>query len=359
MYRVFRYCLLICLSDLAFISHSQQDCETSCAISCCATDPTPAGVMISHLHPKKQFMLSYRYMSMHMGHMQSGTQRISDMQVYNTYVMSSSSMRMDMHMLMGMYGLTNKITLMGMLDYNYNTMGMIMLPTAHMTMPDGEIMGSVNAPSQVSSQGLGDTKLYALYGLVNTSYHHLLLSGGLSIPTGSIKVQGSSSSMYQENSVPYIMQMGTGTWDLMPGITYLHSKDRITWSAQFTSIIHPGFNSLNYAYGNSYSFTSWFAYKWFSLLSSSLRIDANTSGSINGYDINMQKIYNYDPSTISANYGGQHVNTYIGTNFYFPKNTFMKNNRIMIEFGLPIYQNLNGIQQRTKYALNASWSLVF
>ena len=97
MYRVFRYCLLICLSGLAFISLGQQDCETSCATSCCATDPTPAGVMISHLHPKKQFMLSYRYMSMQMGHMQSGTQRVSDMQVYNTYVMSSSSMRMDMH----------------------------------------------------------------------------------------------------------------------------------------------------------------------------------------------------------------------------------------------------------------------
>jgi hypothetical protein len=357
MYLRFRYYLLICLSGLVFISYGQQDCETSCAANCCSTDPTPAGVMISHLHTKKQFMLSYRYMSMQMGHMQSGTQSVSDMQVYNNYVMSSSGMRMDMHMLMGMYGLSNKITLMGMLNYNYNTMSMTMLPTAHMTMPDGEIMGSVNAPSKIYSQGLGDTKLYALYGIINNSKHHLLLSGGISLPTGSITVQGSSTSMYQQRHVPYMMQMGTGTWDLMPGVTYLHSKGAITYSAQLSSIIHPGFNSMNYAYGNSATFTSWFAYKWFSLLSSSVRIDASTTGAINGYDSNIPA--GYEPSTLGQNYGGQHINGYIGTNFYFPKSSFMKNNRIMLELGLPLYQNLNGVQQSTKSTLYASWSAVF
>jgi len=218
-------------------------------------------------------------------------------------------------------------------------------------------MGSDNAPSKIYSQGLGDTKLYALYGLVNTDYHHVLLSGGLSIPTGSINVEGSSTSMYQGTHVPYMMQMGSGTWDLMPGITYLHSKNRITWSAQLTSIIHPGSNSMNYSYGNSYSFTSWFAYKWFSLLSSSVRIDGSTTGAINGYDNKIPSMY--EPSTMAYNYGGQHINTYLGVNFYFPKSTFLRNNRIMIEYGLPIYQNLNGIQMRTNSALYASWSLVF
>jgi hypothetical protein len=355
MYQRVRYYMFICFIGLTYFSYGQQDSCVSCAMSCCGTDLTPSGVMISHLHPKKQWMFSYRYMSMSMGHMQNGTQSVSDIQVYNNYVMTSSGMRMDMHMLMGMYGLSNKITLMGMLNYNYSSMGMKMLPTTYMVMPDGEIMGSKNAPSKISTQGLGDTKIYVLYGLVNTRYHHLLLSGGISIPTGSIQVEGSSSSMYQQRHVPYMMQMGSGTWDLMPGITYLHSKGTITWSSQLSSVVHPGYNSLNYSYGNSATFTSWIGWKWYRLLSSTLRVEASATGVIKGYDVNIPN--GYEPSASPLNYGGQHINGYIGTNFYLP--IAHVKSRIAVEYGLPIYQSLNGTQMTTKSTLYTTWSWVF
>jgi hypothetical protein len=347
--------MLIWFSSLAFISYGQRDSSVSCATCCCITDPTPSGIMISHLHEKKQWMFSYRYMSMQMGHMQNGTQSVSDMQVYNNYVMTSSAMRMDMHMLMAMYGLSNKITLMGMVNYNYNTMSMNMLPTTYMTMPDGEIMGSKNAPSKISSQGFGDTKLYALYGIIDNSHNHLLVSGGLSIPTGSIQVEGNNTSMYQQRHIPYMMQMGTGTWDLMPGVTYLHSNGTITWSSQLSSVIHPGYNSQNYKYGNSATFTNWIAWKWYRLVSSSLRVEASTTGVIQGYDAAIPN--GYEPSTSSLNYGGQHFNGYIGTNFYLP--IARVKNRLAFEYGFPIYQSLNGTQMTTKSTLYATWSVVF
>ena len=92
---------------------------TSCDESChCINNLTPAGVMVSHVHPKNEWMLSYRFMDMAMLGVLSGTKKMDELDVFNLYLMNSKKMRMDMHMLMGMYGLTDRLTAMVMLNYN-------------------------------------------------------------------------------------------------------------------------------------------------------------------------------------------------------------------------------------------------
>ena len=37
----------------------------------------------------------------------------------------------------------------------------------------------------------------------------------------------------------------------------------------------------------------------------------------------------------------------------------LQNNKLSTEFGIPLYQNLNGIQMANKYSVFASWTIMF
>ena len=356
MYKSYKWLFTICLFVLAGKVFGQVDSSKGCNQCCCSTDPTPSGVMISHVHQKHQWMLSYRYMNMNMGNMQQGTEKISDDQVFQNYLMSSNRMRMDMHMLMVMYGVSNRLTLMGMLNYNVMSMDMSMLPgSMHMHMA-GMTMGTETMDMRMNSSGFSDVKLTALYGLINKPNHHLLLSGGLSIPVGSIEVMGGASSMYAGQRVPYNMQLGSGTWDLLPGINYLYQKNKITFSSQITSVIRTGYNNVGYKLGNEFTFNNWFAFQWSRNFSSSARLEGYTSEAIQGSDATLYA--GYEPAANPNNYGGQRISGYVGTNFYFRKG-ILNNNKIGGEFGIPFYQNLNGPQMSQKSSLYLSWTIMF
>lgn len=331
---------------------------TSCDESChCIDDLTPAGIMISHVHPKSEWMLSYRYMDMGMEGVLSGTQKASEMEVFNQYIMNSTKMRMDMHMLMGMYGVTDRLTLMAMLNYNVNSMEMSML-TAH----DHDHMGSTETMSnstkmQMKTNGVGDSKLHLLCGLIKNENHQLILGGGINLPSGSIQKKGTDLDMLYENKrLPYMMQLGSGTIDIIPSLTYTFQTGKLAFSTQAVGTIRTSYNSIGYKYGNEGTFSSWFAVNWWNHLSSSIRVEASSIGKIQGKD---KTIYTFnETATNPANYGGQKVNMYIGLTYGFQAG-FVKNNRLGLEFGVPVYQNLNGIQIKLKQVVTASWSYSF
>jgi hypothetical protein len=327
----------------------------SCGFSCCNTyDPTPSGVMISHIHHKKEWMLSYRYMNMEMGNIQSGVKSVDKNDVFLNYLMAPKSMRMDMHMLMGMYGLTGRITLMAMLNYSFTSMDMNMFSAAGHHHGGS---GSTSNEHVMNASGLGDCKIFALYGLIDTRHHQLMLSTGLSIPTGSIQMKGSNDDpMYSNQRLPYSMQMGSGTYDLLPCVNYFYQKNRVTYSAQISGIARLSSNSVGYRLGNEISSNVWFAYEWFRTFCSSIRFEANSMGMIKGYD---PSVYYYnEPSSNPNNYGGERVNLYVGSSFQFKKG-ILKRNKVAAEYGIPLYQNLQGIQMPMGHTLNAAWSIMF
>ncbi len=339
---------------------SSQTCDSVRACDCAAKDLSPSGIMLGHEHPKGIWKISYRYMSMMMDGNLSGTTKVDDNFVFNKYIMSPQNMRMDMHMVMAMYGVTNRLSLMAMFNYNASSMNMNSLPgTMNMTMNGSGGMMSSNNSNTMSSKtsGLGDTKLYAVYSIINHNVHHILLSGGISLPTGSIQMKGKSDDMmYPSQRFPYMMQMGSGTFDFMPGITYLLKQNKASLSAQITSVIRPFNNSLNYRLGNEFTFNVWSAYRWFPWVSSSVRIEGSSVGAINGYDPSLYGVL--EPSATSLNYGGQIVKSYLGLNFYLNRG-WLKNNKLSVEYGMPVYQNVNGVQLALKSTIYAGWMISF
>ena len=165
-----------------------QTCDSSMSVTCdCASkDLSPAGIMLGHEHPKGAWKISYRYMSTYSKGNATGTTSVDDNYIFNNYLMAPQNMRMDMHMVMAMYGITNKLSVMAMFNYNVMSMNMNMLPgTMHMHMDGGTMVMSANDNTSMHSHssGLGDTKLYAVYSLMNKKIHHVIVSAGFNLPT--------------------------------------------------------------------------------------------------------------------------------------------------------------------------------
>lgn len=87
---------------------------------------------VYHTHPAGMWMVNYKYMHMDMRGLRDGTSDVSQSDVgykRNTpykYMMIPTDMTMDMHMLMLMYGVTDRWTVMAMTTYLSYKMGMLM-----------------------------------------------------------------------------------------------------------------------------------------------------------------------------------------------------------------------------------------
>jgi hypothetical protein len=284
----------------------------------------------------------------------SGSSKISDQSIFEKYDMSPVNMRMDMHMLMGMYGFSNKLSLMVMLNYVYSYMDMKMLAGQMSVVNNMMNMGTMDMTS--TSQGFSDTKISVLYNLLSANKHSIIADVGFSVPTGSIaKTEKNDISFYGQTEV-YNMQTGSGTFDFLPGITYVYHQPFYQIGAQATSVIHPYYNSQGYKLGNELTVNTWAACEWWQKLSVSFRLNYNVAGQIQGSDSNIPALL--EPGADPKNYGGSLLKGFIGAAYFFYDDLF-KNSKIAAEFGIPVYENFNGIQTATSYNLILSWVLTF
>jgi hypothetical protein len=283
-----------------------------------------------------------------------GQDAISDDKIYDTYLMSGNTMRMQMHMLMAMYGVTGRLTLMAMANYQSSDMTMNIFSGALNNHVHNGSSSSSAPDLTMHTKGLGDTKLTAIYKLINAEHAVVVGSLGINLPTGDFQLAGNPHAESPTDHFPYAMQCGTGTVDLSPGITYLHTKNKFTYSGQVIVTLRPFNNSLDYSWGNEYTGNIWAAYKVVKFASASARLEGTLSDKISGYDRYLE--FMHEPSSSAANYGGSRIQSYIGLNFY-PGKGVLKNSKFGLEFGLPIYNNVNGIQMKSKNSLFASYTI--
>lgn len=300
----------------------------------------PIGVMGDHTHKTGEWMLSYRYMRMHMEGNRDGKDRLSSSEVLARYMVTPLEMDMDMHMVGAMYAPSDKLTLMGMLPYTEKSM-------KHQTR-----MGQ---RFTTRASGIGDIKLSGLYLVHNHGGQRVHLNLGVSLPTGSIDERDDTPAGSNQK-LPYPMQLGSGTYDLMPGITYLGQQDDLSWGAQAIATIRLGENDNHYTLGDRLDMSAWLQRKWTDALSASVRINAQRWGDIDGADpdLNPMMIPTADPDLRA----GTRADLLLGVNYY-ARNGVMKGHRFALELGKPVYQKLDGPQLETDWLFTAGWQYAF
>jgi hypothetical protein len=343
-------------------THAQQDNTSpetqiksdggSCGNGCtCDHNGTPVGITTDHVHPKGTWVFSYTYMNTMLQGNNIGANKVSDNTVYKNYMMAPETMSMQMHMAMVMYGVTDRLTVMAMGGYMVNNMSMNMSSTG-MTMPGMYMpLGSMTMLS--NSAGFTDTKVSALYNFSNIAAQRIIGSIGMSLPTGTINAMG-TTILGNDERLAYDMQTGTGSYSVDPDITYTRKFGLFYLGADAGADVKLNYNSLGYKDGNVYHATAWAGYQFLPWLCGTLRAEDVHTDMMSGSDkVLDNEIYQEnDPTTKTGNYGGTWMNMYAGLNFHLMK-PVIEHFRIMAEYGMPVYQNLNGTQVALKSNLLA------
>lgn len=294
----------------------------------------PISVMGDHTHGKGEFMFSYRYMYMNMEDLNRGSENVdfSDaLRPNDVYMVTPTSMPMNMHMLGMMYAPSDKITLIAMVNYLSQEMD-------HLT--------AMNGVFTTESSGFGDTKIAALYKFFNKNKQQLHGQIGISIPTGSIGEKDvTPASTPNEVILPYPMQIGSGTWDTEIALTYLKQWNILSFGTQARTTLRVGENDNEYRLGNKYSLNNWLAITATDWLSFSGRFEFGAIDKISGInpDLNPMMVITAD----TANSGMTYANAGLGFNLYAFKGS-LKNLRLGFEAAIPLFQNMNGVQLRNK-----------
>ena len=297
----------------------------------------PIGVTAEHTHNTGEWMFSYRFMNMHMEDLYNGDSKVSANDT--DYVFVPTEMDMEMHMFGAMFAPTTNLTLMAMTHYVETSMEMV-----------GTKGMMAGRETKMDANGWGDSSIGGLYKLYDDNKTRAHVGLLLSLPTGSTS-ETFTTPMNMVRHQPFGMQLGTGTFDLLPSATYLHQpSDHFSYGAQIKGRIHLGRNNQGYSRGNKIEATSWIAHNVADWASISLRLAAKHSGSVDGdtdNSVNSGMVANMSLPADPSNTGGTSIDAAVGLNLWHPEDGF----RVATEFSMPVYQNLNGTQ------LGQSWTL--
>ena len=297
----------------------------------------PISVMGDHMHKMGEWMVSYRYMTMDMEGLLKGSNSISAGDANSSLGfplgMLPKDMKMDMHMFGTMYAISNKWTLMAMVNYLDNEMSM-----------QSAMMGTME------SKGISDIKMAGLYDLAQwDSGRRMHLNLGVSLPTGSIDEKHTNGS-----TLGYGMQLGSGTYDFHPAITYLAQTENYSYGAQLGGILRIGENDQDYTLGNKFEAALWGARKITDSLSASAKIDYSSQSEVDGSDsrLDARNMMMPTPGFQTASQGRDITTFGLGLNYYF-QNGGLAGHRLAAEWETPIDQKVNGVQLE----FDSTWTL--
>jgi hypothetical protein len=304
---------------------------------------TPVNVLSAHTHQKGEIMFGYHYMNMNMVGNLNGTRRVSIPEVLANYPVAHTDMRMEMHMFELMYAPSIRSTLMLMLPYKQNLMfhvnrAGVRFPTASAGVGDLELLGN-----------------YIVWGNPRHGGHRLLVNAGVSFPTGGIHRRFRTPTN-PSAKLEYMMQLGSGTFDLMPGLTYLGERGNWAWGAQAMGRIRLDKNENQYALGDTLRVSLWGYYKATDSFSPSLRFEYNDWGNVRGADPELNPTAN--PAFDASLQRGSRLDLFVGLNLYTPRGP-LKGHRFSLEMGVPIYQSLAGPNLGADFQWMLGWSYTY
>lgn len=327
---------------------------------CCLHNLAPAGVMFEHAHPAGEWMVGYRFNWSHYEGMRHGDNGISNESVFHMtspaghpHAATPLEMDMYMHMWEVMHAPADWLTLMVMPQYMVMDMTMLRGGDHEMGgMTGGHGHGHAGSGTHShDTSGWGDTIASATFKLWSRDHHSLLLTAGMSFPTGSVD-EGSGGTFTH-----YGMQLGSGTFDLLPSVTYLGHAGRLSWGLQYAGTVRlEDENDSGFRFGDAHGVSGWAGVQlcdWASITGrAAYRHEGPIHGHYNGPHNHMS------PPDFQGNYGGDTLDLGVGLNF-FANSGPLKGNRLAVELLFPVVQDLNGVQVERDHTLAVTWQWSF
>jgi hypothetical protein len=247
---------------------------------------------------------------------------------------------------------------------------MFMYKDMDMNMKFSSMMQAMTGKNgfDMDSDGISDTMLMGKYRLfaddplIPTSQMSLFF--GLSLPTGSIDEKNENHPLLarQDELLPYGMQLGSGTFDPSIGLLYQGSTSPWWWGVNgvYTARLYD--NKRDYRLGDEFRLDGYAMYQFKPNWLLQVQLNGEYKGDIDG-EMNqfangrsghaMQGNPNSPATTPlwdTDNYGGTKLFTTLGVQWQ-PAPLHV----IDLNFGVPVYQDLNGPQLKDDYRVMLTW----
>ncbi len=321
----------------------------------------PAGLMFAHmLDNAGDFMVGYRFMYSRMGgSLLHGSHTVDDQTIVNQgcgnedlCAFAPAEMSMRMHMLNLMYAPTGWLNVMIMPRFMDMEMDLRELDGRPPPTPDEHQHFGGHTTGVI-----GDTLMVSLIKLYETSGHRFHAGLGISAPSGKTNLKFRRTFRTDGGAVHYGMQLGSGTWDFVPSLTYTGEYHRWSWGTQVSGIKRmESRNKSGYRLGDLFQATTWLGYDLTRWLTANIRgvytLQDRIHGEFNQFNAGI------GPMDFPSNYGGQFWNIGFGVNAAIPSGRFA-GNHFGFEWLQPVHTDVNGYQLDRKGALTASWSYQF
>lgn len=341
--------------------------------------PLPAGIFCNgHMLEKADdFMMGYIYMyGRQDGAILQGSRPVNDATIIANGCEGGSCrtvptfMNMYMHMLDIMYAPTDWFNLMLMPQFMDMDMNLRQLSGV---VPDTKTYDHLHGGH--TTGGIGDTLMYGMFKLFDDGQHHVNVGMGFSAPTADVDIKLNRMHGVDGGFIHYGMQLGSGTWDFKPTLTYSGRYDDWSWGAQINGTTRmQNHNQSGFAFGDMVQSSAWGGYNLLKWLSGSVRGVYTTQGAIRGRfnpipgdciaadqqtklscaDTNPQGGTMDHPQ----NYGGRFWDVGLGLNAMIPDGAFV-GHHMSVEWLQPVMDDVNGYQLERSGSLTATWSYMF
>ena len=299
-----------------------------------ASDFAPIGVLLDRTHQKGDWTFLYRYRQVSRQGLQEGDQPVSDQQVAARYAEVPVSFTGRTHTLGALYAPLERLTLGLFLPIEQRNLQVL----------DG------GALEETETIGIGDAKVVFLIPFIQNGLQKTQLNFGFSFPTGSIQQKNSMTGLRD----PYILQLGSGSWDAVWGITYSGSYRNLSWGGQFEGLYRINDNAVGYRLGTVYQASAWFAGGFGRWFSASGRFAWTKRGNLSGADPELNRALS--PLNDPYMQGGTTLEVGPGLNILLP---ILGGQRFSVEALFPVYQYLDGPQLAYDYSISVGWQWIF
>jgi len=301
----------------------------------------PAGVFGDHtLKGGGTVLVTYRMQTQEYQGILNGTQHVSNAQVLSQFAFSPTRASLQKHIIQMEYAPTDDLTLMAYVPFEQNAI---------------DFVNAAGTTVRTSFTNPADIPVYLLYVLKRWNRQQIHLNFGMSIPVGALDRLNDVPTPTSPN-LTYLLRESSGSFELLPGLTYRGQSDHWTWGLQSIEDIRLGRNRWKYQLGNVYDVTGWASRRLTERFAVSARLDGRVWGNIHGADPRLNQAIS--PMNRPDLQRGERLDLLFGLNYY-GIDRVIPGQRLSIEAGAPIYQSLRGPQLGTNWLLNFNWSIMF
>ncbi|MDT8340925.1 MAG: transporter [Longimicrobiales bacterium] len=292
----------------------------------------PSAILGSRILDAGTFEFGYRLHYMDYGDTRIGTDNLDRLEVLSLFQGAPFSRTEKAHFFTAAFGVANGLT----------------LEASAAWMDRDREFGDEFVFVENNSSGISDIEAAALIEIFSGNRIRAHLIGGVEIPTGSTDKVG--PDLVGTNRVlAYEMQLGTGSFSVVPGAVFSIQNDKATVGAQVKARFRLDDNDRGYRHGDRFDGALWAGYVLNDHFALTTGARVSKWESLEGFDPAMNP--DLDPGQVSAFSAGTRVDVPLGLNIRLLEG-LLAGTELDFEFQWPVHEDYDAPRQEGEWGIN-------